>query len=624
MSGLKRGSAASLLTLAAVVIVVAVIMESTTQYALYEGSIAAADAVFGLSIGLVYGQAGMLSLCQVSIGAIGAWTVADLSSAGGWLPMPWSILLGAALAIPVGLLCAVPALRLRQINLAIVTLGVVLAISAIAQAGQVPGSLLTLYVSPPGWLPGYEALFLLCWISFGVLAAVTIVLRRSRWGLSWLAIARSERAAASVGVSVTMAKLTAFGVAAGIAGWGGGLLVATFGSADPSNFDPVTVLTLFALAVMMGAGYWEGALALGFFNVAASAILQQFNLSPDIGTVLFAVGAVQVLGAENGGFSAQLRRGLARLRRRFGHGQGAPPDPPLRTFVPAPENTAVDDRVALDVNGLTVRYGAVTALDNVSLQVRRGEVVGLVGPNGAGKSTLIDAATGFLASYDGTIRVGEEVIDQLPAHQRARVIRRTFQTERTIAELTPRDYLRLAAAKHTPSAEIDEVLEFVGCPLTGQTLNSIDVRLRRLIMIGACLVGRPTAVLLDEPGAGLTAEESEDLAARISDIPARFGCGVLLIEHDMELVHLACSSVVVLDFGQVLAHGTTAEVLKNPEVTAAYLGDDLFPADDIQSTAMPSPPVAGHPAAGSPPASTAPQQPVQAATVESQEVEHGS
>ena len=576
MSGLKRANAPALLALLGVFVIGIAAVFSVTPYWQYVAAIGAAQAVFGLSIGVVYGQAGMLSVCQVSLGAVGAWTVADLSNAGGTLGMPWSILIGAVLAVPLGLLCALPALRLRKINLAIVTLGVVLAVYTVAQAGQVPGSQLELYVAPPTWLPNYEGLFILCWASFAVLAAATIVLRRSRWGLSWLAIARSERAAASVGVSVTMAKLTAFGVAAAIAGWAGGLLVAAFGSADPANFEPVQVLSLFALAVMMGAGQWEGALALGVFNAFASAILRQFGLTPDIGTLLFAVGAVQVLGAENGGFSAQVRRGIARVQRGLGRGPATSNDVPLRTYEGQALAAPPDAPVALELDGVTVRYGAVIALDDVSLTIRRGEVVGLVGPNGAGKSTLIDAVTGFIARYEGSIRVCGNAVDDLGAHVRARVARRTFQTERTIEELTAREYLRLAAVKGTTSTEIDEVLEFIGCPDSGLTLNHIDVRTRRLIMIGACIVGRPDVILIDEPGAGLTAEESEDLAARIADIPARFTCGVLLIEHDMELVRLACSSIVVLDFGKVLASGPTVEVLASPVVSAAYLGDDLF------------------------------------------------
>jgi branched-chain amino acid transport system permease protein len=593
MSGLKRASGTPLSAMLVVAVVIIAAGFALSSYWQYVGAIGAAEAIFGLSIGVVYGQAGMLSLCQPAIGAIGAWTVAYLSGEMGWVPLPWSLFIGAIIAIPIGLAAGMPALRLRRVNLAIVTLGVVIVIYTVAQAGQVAGSQESAYVKTPTWnLAGYMGLYLLCWLSFTLLAALTIVLRRSRWGLSWLAIARSERAAAAMGVSVTRAKLTAFAVAAFLAAWAGGLLVAGFGSADPSNFDPVVVLTLFALAVMMGAGYWEGALALGLFSAISSALLEQWGLTPDLGTALFAIGAITVLGKPDAAFSVMIRRQVAKLssRRR----RAADDEPPaLRTFSPVvakvPATGSADDPgrpLALAISNLTVNFGAVRALDDVSLTVPYGEVVGLVGPNGAGKSTLVDATTGFLAAYSGTVQVDGAQIDALPAHKRARIVRRTFQQDRTIGELTAEGYLRLGAAPGTTAKQIQEIIEFVGCSNTATPLHSLDVRLRRLLMIGACLTGRPKAILVDEPAAGLSAEESIDLAARLAEIPERFGCGLLVIEHDMELVRLLCTSLVVLDFGKVIASGPTAEVLARADVAAAYLGDDVAAETALEEIAV--------------------------------------
>jgi branched-chain amino acid transport system permease protein len=591
MYGLKRASGTPLGAMLCVVIVVMALGFALSSYWQYVGAVGAAEAIFGLSIGMVYGQAGMLSLCQPAIGAIGAWSVAYLSGEEGWVPLPWSLFLGAVIAIPIGLAAGLPALRLRRVNLAIVTLGFVIVIDTVAQAGQIAGSQESIFVKTPTWdLAGYMGLYLLCWLSFAALAALTIVLRRSRWGLSWLAIARSERAAASMGVSVMRAKLTAFAIAAFIAAWAGGLLVAAFGSADPSNFDPVVVLTLFALAVMMGAGYWEGALALGIFSAVSSALLEQWGLTPDLGTALFAIGAITVLGNEDAAFSVMIRRQIARLSKR----RAAADEPlALRSFSPAdvagtapwPAGAESARPPALAISGMTVNFGAVRALDDVSLTVRCGEVVGLVGPNGAGKSTLVDAATGFLASYSGSVRVDGVQIDALPAARRARVVRRTFQQDRTIGELTAEGYLRLAAAPGTSGKRIREIIEFVGCTNSRTPLSGLDVRLRRLLMIGACLTGAPKAILVDEPAAGLSVEESIDLAARLVEIPARFDCGLLVIEHDMELVRLVCTSLVVLDFGKVIASGPTAEILQRPDVAAAYLGDDVAAEKELEDVA---------------------------------------
>ena len=287
-----------------------------------------------------------------------------------------------------------------------------------------------------------------------------------------------------------------------------------------------------------------------------------------------------------------IRRQVAKLssrRRRAADGE----QPALRTFSPVvanvPATKSADDPgrpLALAISNLTVNFGAVRALDDVSLSVPYGEVVGLVGPNGAGKSTLVDATTGFLAAYSGTVQVDGAQIDALPAHKRARIVRRTFQQDRTIGELTAEGYLRLGAAPGTTAKQIQEIIEFVGCSNTATPLHSLDVRLRRLLMIGACLTGRPKAILVDEPAAGLSAEESIDLAARLVEIPERFGCGLLVIEHDMELVRLVCTSLVVLDFGKVIASGPTAEVLARADVAAAYLGDDVAAETALEEIAV--------------------------------------
>ena len=200
MSGLKRASGTPLTAMLVVAVVIIAGGFALSPYWQYVGAVGAVEAIFGLSIGLVYGQSGMLSLCQPAIGAIGAWSVAYLTGEKGWVPLPWSLVIGAVIAIPIGLAAGMPALRLRRVNLAIVTLGFVIVIYTVAQAGQIAGSQESVYVKAPTWnLAGYMGLYLLCWLSFTLLAGLTIVLRRSRWGLSWLAIARSERAAAAMG-----------------------------------------------------------------------------------------------------------------------------------------------------------------------------------------------------------------------------------------------------------------------------------------------------------------------------------------------------------------------------------------------------------------------------------------
>jgi branched-chain amino acid transport system permease protein len=156
-------------------------------------------------------------------------------------------------------------------------------------------------------------------------------------------------------------------------------------------------------------------------------------------------------------------------------------------------------------------------------------------------------------------------------------LRRTFQQGLAVPELTVRGYLQLAARRRMSAEEVEELMEFVGGP-SNQMIAEVDVGARRLIEMAANLAARPRVLLLDEPGAGLAARESLRLARQITSIPARFGCGVLLIEHDMTMVAEACSSIVALNFGKVIAAGSVSEVLQHEDVVDAYLGSEAVTA----------------------------------------------
>ncbi|NOX30424.1 MAG: ABC transporter ATP-binding protein, partial [Actinobacteria bacterium] len=151
-------------------------------------------------------------------------------------------------------------------------------------------------------------------------------------------------------------------------------------------------------------------------------------------------------------------------------------------------------------------------------------------------------------------------------------IRRTFQQGRVIEDMSVGDYLTFAAGQPLDSAAVEEILDFFACPSPETVVASIDVATRRLVEVAGCFASKPSIVLLDEPGAGLAESESARLARSISEAPSRFGCGILLIEHDMEIVRGTCEVLTVLDFGSVISHGDTTEVLADPAVIAAYLG----------------------------------------------------
>lgn len=570
----------------AIMLVVGVALPPYFQFV---GALAAQQAIIGLSIGVVYSLAGMVSLAQISLSAIGAWTAIVLSQS--LLPdaYPWTALLAGAVAVPVGVLVGLPALRLRGITLAIVTLGFVVIVYQLSTIGLIPGSGPVDFLNAPAWTMSNAGFYAIAWVSFTVLAMLFCVVKRTWTGLSWIAVASSERAAASLGVNISAAKLSAFAVSAFIAGWGGAVLVAAFGTTNSESFSALTAMTMFVLAVMVGAGHWEGALILGLLGAVVGAVLRQFDLPADLSALVFAIGAIDVLSRGSGGISMLLRRGLRRAMRRRAVHAGTTArrfemGPPAGEDVDAPAVVPNFDLPVLQVESLRVSYGAITALDGVSITISQAEIHGIVGPNGAGKSTLVDTVTGFVPDYDGSVRVRMTALDHMSTRERSAMVRRTFQQDRAVTGLTPSDYLRLASKGRSSESEIHDLLRWIGCTDLSSSIELLDARQRRNLMIAAALAGKPAIVLLDEPAAGLTETESVHLADLIRDIPRRFGAAVGIVEHDLDLVRAVCHRVTVLDFGRVLTTGPTDLALGEPKVIQAYMGD-LDPESIVQERA---------------------------------------
>ncbi len=543
------------------------------------------------SLGLVVGRTGMIALCQMAFAGVGAWVVGWLNVAGfpGGLAL-W-ILLGGLAAVPFGVAIGLPALRLRGINLAIVTLGFATAFDSVLSTISFPGQTRFLAVPRPELFASDAGYFVFVLIWFALIGAALELVARSRLGASWLAVRHSERAAAAHGIGIPRAKLSAFALSAFIAGVAGGLLAGYLGTLVADNFSMIQSLMLFAVATMVGAHFAEGALIGGLLITLFPELLRRFDLPQDIGNVLFAVGATQALSTGES-MSQTLRRNLRKLARpraappqraETAAGDAAVAAAPAPTGIRAQSPRAaasVGAGPVLAIDGLTVRYGSVLALSDVRLQVPPDAVIGLIGPNGAGKSTLIDAVSGFLPSYDGSVTLDGRTIDALAPHLRARRgVRRTWQTTRIVPELSVGDYLRLAAGALPPDA-VRAVLRWLDGPDADQPIASVDAGTRRLLDLAGVVAARPRIALLDEPAAGQSYDAALRLAARIAEIPARFGCAVLLVEHDMGLVRSACSAVTVLDFGSVIASGETIATLDCAVVRKAYLGadDDQPPA----------------------------------------------
>jgi branched-chain amino acid transport system ATP-binding protein len=244
----------------------------------------------------------------------------------------------------------------------------------------------------------------------------------------------------------------------------------------------------------------------------------------------------------------------------------------------------------LEIEGLSVVYGGLRAVDDVSLRVPCEGITGLIGPNGAGKTTLIDAVTGFAPIASGSIRFDGQDITRMRAHRRARGnLARTFQSLELFEDMTVADNVRVTIEssmwwesladvllrwRAKDSDDVGRALSLLGLDRVADRLpSSLSQAERKSVALARAVVARPALLMLDEPAAGLDRVETEELGDRLRELAAS-GPGLLLVDHDMALVLTVCDYIHVLDTGRLIASGTPAEIRGNADVLHSYLGED--------------------------------------------------
>jgi branched-chain amino acid transport system ATP-binding protein len=253
------------------------------------------------------------------------------------------------------------------------------------------------------------------------------------------------------------------------------------------------------------------------------------------------------------------------------------------------------DEILLHANGVTIRFGGLTAVSNFNLSIRPNELVGLIGPNGAGKTTIFNMLTGVYKPTEGDIHIGGVDTRQMKPYQITSLgVARTFQNIRLFKELSVLDNVKIGghihyrysgtsavlhtnrfhAAEDTAEIEAEKLLDIFGLKSRAQSdAKNLPYGDQRRLEIARALAARPKLLLLDEPAAGLNDSETLALMSTIHEIRDRFGIAILLIEHNMELVMGICERIVVLNFGKTIAEGSPDEVRANPAVIEAYLGE---------------------------------------------------
>ncbi len=535
-------------------------------------------------LNLVVGFGGQLAIGYVALLTLGAYTASVLVARTGLHPFLAFAAAGGVGAVA-GVIVGLPALRLRTFYFAMTTLGFATIVTQVALAWQsvtgggigVPGPVMPAPFNTP-W--GFYLFCLFCAVAS---TWMTANVARSRFGRALVAIRDAEVAAEATGISKPVLLLTVFLLSGASAAVAGGLFATlqSYITPDAFTFD---LSVLFFIAILIGG---RGSILGPLLGTILLTVLPEFA-APLVAwsTFLYAALLLLIVLVIPGGIADLLD---FRNRKPLAGDRAIVPRPALLTEML--DHVAARDRIAL--RGVVLSFGGVRAIDGLDLEVRPGQIHGLIGPNGSGKTTTLNVISGFNAPESGTVTLGPSPLrDGAPQTRAHRGIARTFQTPRSIGEasvlqnvmiggtITGRGTLleslftlpRHRADERRLTARAMQALRVVGLEaLANVRADRLQHSELRFMEIARALMLHPAFLLLDEPAAGLSAEEIGRLGELIKQI-SRCGTGVLLVEHHADLIFDICDHVTVLNLGKQLAAGTPAEIRAHEEVVSAYLG----------------------------------------------------
>jgi len=560
-------------------------------------------AAIALGVNLLTGYTGLLSLGHAGFFVAGGYAGAVWAPAWGWSPwlgLPFAFVFGAAMGALLALLCC----HLRGFYLTVVTLAfgsllpalvIVLKASLGGPTGRTVSQPIDVTALPFANGDAYRGLFILSSVLLFITLWLCWNLVRSRWGRASMAIRESELAAEASGVGTYLHKVSAFALSAGIVAVAGVvgaerfLLVSPASGSQEQSFRYVIMVALGGLGTIAGPVIGAFAITFGF----GIGWVQQ-HLVNQQGLVFGLLGLVGVATAPEGTMG-NINKTLAKWRHRRPHAGASAHESAYAGRLVRTRAPAADGMPALELAGVTKRFGGVVAVDHVDLVVDAGTVHGLIGPNGSGKTTLLNVVSGVMPASSGRVMIGGHDGGPASPHRRSALgVARTFQNLHLWRRMSVIDNVLvgghralsvnlLQAATGSPGGRRaeraarergEELLDLVGLGGRGADLaGSLPFAEQRRLEIARALAADPSLLLLDEPAAGLHPADVQELLALIRTIKGA-GISVVLVEHHMELLMAVSDVVSVLDFGAKIAEGRPRQVQTDPAVLAAYLGTE--------------------------------------------------
>jgi branched-chain amino acid transport system permease protein len=556
--------------------------------------------VLGLQVFI--GNSGVYSFGQLGFAASGAYAAALLTIPATFTALQTpelpQLLIDAQLgplpstliaAVASGLLAAVvgwPLMRTSTLAIPISTFSfLIVAYNVLANWEAVTGGSSGLVSIPRTTDVGSAGLWA------GVAVVVALGFKWSASGYRLQATREGEVAARSIGIGLMRERLIAFTISAMLCGIGGALAVHQSGTLAPSTFYFAASVTTIAMLVVGGArsvlGAVVGTLAVATVNELLRNLEEGTNVlglisigeAPGLAAIGLGLILLVTMVALPAGLSGGREAGEIEPIRRWLRSRAPSTSPAATAAGQAKPRPALGSAGSLRAEGVSLSFSGLHVLRGVELELPAGEALGLIGPNGAGKTTLVNVLSGFQAPDSGSFFLdGVEVTGWSPPRLARAGLGRTFQAALPFAGLTVVESVAVGAmgvgvGRRRAVGVAEDVLERLGLGEQAQSSAGLQPPgSQRLLGIARALATGPRCLLLDEPAAGLNDEECRELVAVLRGVIRDFGCGILLIEHDMNVVMDFCSQVQVLDDGKTVAVGSPEEVQADPAVVEAYLG----------------------------------------------------